>query len=354
MLFPLLSALTSGIDDWLLSLNDPIHPGQVRFCRQGNLIEPSKLGGLGASCLALKISYQIRQWDRLDNTVRELWVAHVRSFQCKRSGYFEDQTLLPIADRSTGWLCFKKDMGTRRAETRQAGAALLGVGSTPFYPVSRIPMSPTAVLKYLDGLPWDSDPWGAGSQCSHLAFFLKLNADVLNQHEPLQELLPVILKYLDDLQDFGTGSWFRGKPPLYQQVNAAMKVLTIYRLFGQPFRWPEQLIDLCLTVSENVDACHSVDVLFVLHECAVYTTHRRDEIRLFAEKMLTRIQHHHKSDGAFSFFPDYANTSYYGVPISQGLAESDVHGTHLLVWAITLCASLLDFQTELGWRFPVA
>lgn len=348
-----LYSLVDSIGDWLLSLSDSAHPGQVRFCLQGNLIEASTQGGLAASCLALKIAYQIGIWDQLGSDMRDGWIAHVCSFQCKRSGYFEDPTLLRFADRKIGWLWFKKDIAMRRAETRQAAAALLGVGTTPLYPVTYIPHTPAAVLEYLDKLPWGKDPWGAGSHAGHLVFFLKLNAEVINQQRLFNELLPVILKYLDDLQDPRTGSWFRGDVPFNQQVNAAMKILTIYRLLQQSFRWPERLIDLCLTMPDNRDACHSLDVLFVLHECAGWTSHRRDEIVAFAERMLEHIQRHRKPDGAFSFYPEHANTTYYGVAVSQGLAESDVHGTHLLVWAITLCASLLGFQTELGWRFPV-
>lgn len=346
-------SLTDSIGDWLLILHESTDPGQVRFCRQGNLIGPSPKGGLAASCLALKIAYQIGKWEQLDSVVRDGWVAHVRSFQNERSGYFEDPTLLRIADREAGWLWFKKNIAARRAETRQAAAALLAVGTAPFHPVTEIPTIPKAVLQYLNALPWTKDPWGAGSHTGHLVFFLKLNAEVSNQEGQFKELLPVILKYLDGLQDPKTGSWFQGDVLLNQQVNAAMKVLTIYRLLQQSFRWPERLIDLCLTVPDDRDACHSVDVLFVLHECTRWTSHRRDEIAAFAERMLERIERHRKPDGAFSFYPDHANTTYYGVPVSEGLAESDVHGTHLLVWAITLCASLLGFQAELGWRFPV-
>jgi hypothetical protein len=75
-------------------------------------------------------------------------------------------------------------------------------------------------------------------------------------------------------------------------------------------------------------------------------------VERFALRALQLIKRHRKEDGAFSFFPERANTTYYGVPVSRGLAESDVQGTHLLVWAITLCAGILGFGSELRWRLP--
>ena len=254
--------LTETITSWLNTLSDAGRPGEIRFCRQGYLIEPSKRSGLGASCLAMKVAYQTGIWEELEGHVRDGWVDHVCSFQRKQSGYFEDPTLLKNADQNAGWLWFKKeDIAIRRAETRQAAAALLALGSKPLHPVAKIPDTPKDALNYLERLPWHNKPWGAGSQASHLVFFLKLNADAFNQAARLEELLPDLLHYLDELQDPVTGSWFRKQAPLNEQVNAAMKVLTIYRLLGRPFRWQERLIDLCLSVIDDRDACHSVDVL---------------------------------------------------------------------------------------------
>jgi hypothetical protein len=383
--------LTDSIASWLSTLCDPVHPGQIRYCLQGNLIEPSANSGLGASCLALKLAYQTGVWEQLGDKVRREWVAHVRSFQNKDSGYFEDPVLLSVADRRVSRSYLKKgiermyrklgikedyllcqnnaegtvpalpkekDMATRRAETRQAIAALLTVNDTPTFPISHIPGSPKTTEDYLDKLPWYWNPWHAASQTAHHIFFLKLNADVFSQQEPFDKLLAVILTYLDRIQAPETGAWFKSswlprKVPANQQVNAAMKILTAYGLLQRPFRWPDRLIDLCLASFDDRDACHSVDVIFVLHECAQWTSHRRNEIESFAERMLERIKHHRKPDGGLSFYQMFANTSYYGVPISRGLPESDVHGSHLLVWAITLCADLLGFKQELGWRFPI-
>jgi hypothetical protein len=97
-----------------------------------------------------------------------------------------------------------------------------------------------------------------------------------------------------------------------------------------------------------------VDTIYVLHECAKWTRHRRDEVEAFAVRHLDGVRSHAKPDGGFSFHRDRAGHQYYGgVAVSQGLAESDVHGTHLLVWAVTLAAGLLGFRDKLGWQLPV-
>ena len=185
-------------------------------------------------------------------------------------------------------------------------------------------------------------------------FFLKLNADVFSRRDEYERLAPVVLEQLDELQDETTGSWFIGDPPIPQKVNAAMKVLLIYDLIGMPFRWPERLIDFCLAAATEDDACHNVDIIYVLHQCNYWTPHRRADIQAFAERRLKAIRNHVKPDGAFSFFPDRAGTHYYaGLRVSKGLPESDIHGTHLLVWASTLIADLLGFRDELGWKLPI-
>ncbi|MEM7033808.1 MAG: hypothetical protein AAF629_29965 [Chloroflexota bacterium] len=383
--------LNDTMGPWFSTLFDRDYPGRIRFCNQGNLIEPTANTGLGASCLALKATYQTGVWEQLEPDMQSGWIAHIQSFQEQETGYFEDAAILAVADARANWSLPKKvlnrvrrklgyadlaeldamstkkhrpekytvlNTATRRAETRQACAALLAAGSRPLYPINHIPASPEAILAYLDDLPWYLNPWHAGSHTAYLIFALKLNADIFNQQTPFQKHVPIILSYLDQLQDPETGSWFRNswfprEVPLNQKVNGAMKVLTGYSLLDKPVQWPEKLIDLCLRAYDDRDACHSVDLIYILHECAKWTTHRQGETEAFAEKLLGSIEKHCKPDGGLSFYPTHANTMYYGVPISTGLPESDVHGSHLLIWAATLCLNLLDLKPEFKWRLPI-
>jgi hypothetical protein len=249
-------------------------------------------------------------------------------------------------------------MAIRWAETRQAIAALLAVGSEPAHPLREIPADREAVLRFLNGLPWGRNPWHAGSQAAHLVFFLHTNAVVFGEHDQRSTLVPVIADFLERLQDSETGAWVqRGKwpwrAPVAWQVNGAMKVIAGYHWMGTNFGRPEALIDLCLESVGSRDACHRLDPVYVLHACSRRTDHRAAEVQSAAGRTLAAISEHRRPDGGLSFFRDHANTSYYGVPVSHGLDESDVHGTHLLIWAATLCADLLGFSSALSWRMPV-
>lgn len=350
-----LLSMKDSIWEWMLSLQDGAHPGRFPWSKTGSLVQPSDRAGLGASALALKVAYQIDCLGSVKAERLKQWTDYICSFQTKPparfAGFFEDPWLLKIADRNAGW--FKKDIETRRAETRQACAALLAAGAKPRFPVLQLPKSPEEVRQYVSRLDWEKNPWGAGSHAGHLMFFLKMNADVFGRSAEYEQLAPVVLEQLNRLQDKATGSWFVGNPSVPQKVNAAMKVLLLYDLIERPFRWPERLIDFCLTTANEEDACHSVDIIYVLHECHRWTSHRQGDVRRFAERKLDVINRHRRPDGAFSFFPDRTGTVYYGVRVAKGLPESDIHGTHLLVWATTLIADLLGFREELGWRLPV-
>ncbi|MGF1506663.1 MAG: hypothetical protein GYB64_01130 [Chloroflexi bacterium] len=337
-----LTALKQSIPAWLQTLYD--RPGFIRFSREGNIIEPTERTGLGASALALKVAYQIDWWPQLDQATRTGWCGHLRGFQRRRTGFFEGQAVLRTADRNAG--LFKKNIGVRLAETRQAVSALLGVGERPEHPVSKVPAPGAALQRTLESYNWHKLPWHAGSQTSHHVYFHRLNGN--------EEAVQQILSFLDDLQDPNTGSWHRGDPSPTQKVNAAMKILTAYALLEHPFRYPEKLIDLALSHTDHSrHACNSIDTLYVMHQASAYTDHRSDAIALHAEQFLESVKAHRKPDGAFSYYPDRANDRYYGADVSQGLVESDIHGTHLLVWAVTLSARVLGFADELGWRIPV-
>ena len=347
--------LTDSIWGWLLSLRDERHPGMFRFCKAGATFQPSPETGLGTSSLALKVCYQINRLSMVKDSDSLQWIEYIQSFQReaegKFAGLFEDKELLKVADKNAGW--FRQDVATRQAETRQACAALLSAGATPKFPVLGLPDSEPEVLKYFSNLPWNTDPWGAASHVGHLVFFLKLNTDFFERRTAYDELLPVILEKLDSLQEQKTGSWFTGNPSREQKINAAMKILIAYNVVGKSPGYAERLTDLCLEADSSGNACNNVDILYVLYQCSKQTPYRIDDIKTFAGRKLAVINNHRKKDSAFSFFPDRAGEYYYGVRVSRGYPESDIHGTHLLVWALTMIGELLGFNKELGWKLPI-
>jgi hypothetical protein len=312
-----LPGVTDAVWQWLMSLRVPGRPGWIRVSRRGGCLEPGERAGLGISCLALKTCWMLGLTPRLPLHELRGWIAHIQSFQRSRgrfAGFFEDRPVLRVADRNLGW--FRRNVAVRRAETRQACATLLSVGGAPCYPVSRLPRTPDEVREYLAALDW-SRPWEAGSHAGHLLFFYGLNAGLFPQASPDPSLLETGFGELDRLQDPETGSWHRHRPSAEQIINGAMKVLTGYAYLGEPFRYAERLIDTCLAAANDGHGCNHADAVYVLHRCAQATDYRRGDIEGFFADRLGMVLRFRREDGAFSFFPDGAQTTYYGVPISR-------------------------------------
>ena len=54
-----------------------------------------------------------------------------------------------------------------------------------------------------------------------------------------------------------------------------------------------------------------------------------------------KLLHHPKLNG-FSYFVKKSQTHYYGINISKGINEPDIHGTVLSVWAIVMILELIE------------
>jgi hypothetical protein len=340
-----LRGLADGVWGWLSGLRAPGRPGWVRLCREGALVEPGPRAGLGVSCLALKTCAMLGLLPRLEPGEAEGWVRHIRSFQAesgRSSGFFEDPTVTRPADRKAGW--FRRDVKVRLAETRQACAALMTVGSAPLHPVSRLPGTPEEARAFVAALDWDR-PWDAGSHAGHLLFFYGLSC--------AEGLSAAVLSELDKRQDPATGAWFAQRPGMEQLVNGAMKVLTGYAALGKPFARAERLIDTCLEAGHEEHACNNADVVYVLSECARRTGHRRREVEDYLVRRLAVLRRFQRPDGGFSFYPDGAQDHYYGARVSRRLPESDVHGTTLFAWTLAMIGDTLGWNRDLGWRLPV-
>lgn len=338
---------------WMERLRIPGKPGWIRFCEKGGVLQPGIRTGLGVSCLALKTCLMLGLERNLDCRELTAWTKHIRRFQNKGGrfpGYFEDRAVTRIADKKMGW--FRKDVAVRRAETRQACATLLFAGETPKYPIGKLPESPRQVRDFLQGLDW-SEPWAAGSHAGHLLFLYEINSRYFGMRETIEPLIEEVLSFLDNLLDPRTGSWHTGSPDHQQVINGAMKVITGYSLRGRTLKLPERLIDICLNSNRLETGCDMADAIYVLHECSKQTEYRRKDIREYCLKCIKEIRNFQLKDGAFSYFPNRAQKYYYGVQVSKGLCESDLHGTTLFVWSLVMIANLLGFIDDMGWRLPV-
>ncbi|MBN1256391.1 MAG: hypothetical protein JXA52_01660 [Planctomycetes bacterium] len=351
-----------SILNWLKTVQVEGQPGRFRMCNEGALVAPDSTTGLGASCFALKIAYTTRIISAFSVDEIKEWMQYICSFQAisgGQAGYFEDPRMLASVDglrfrRFHLHLPFSliKDLGVRRAETRQACAALLSTDREAPHELTFVPKTVAAMQRYCRKLDW-RNPWSAGSHLSHMAFFLQYNANYFGKTEVRDKLLPILWQELDRVCDHDTGAWLQGSPDTAKTVNGAMKVLTAYAACDRQPEQPEKLIDLCLATVIKADGCHLLDSLYVLHQCAKICSHRKDEIKEVAEDAAIQIEEFWREDGAYSFFPDRSQTSYYGQKVSLGYLESDLHGTHLFTWALCIIDEILNDFHAGAWKLPI-
>ena len=364
--------------EWLVNLNDtlpqylqtlevPDQPGRFLPCVEG-ATELGKQVALGFSCFAVKIYYTLGLWEELHPREREAWIAFLKSFQVDgnptgdwvthnafidlpETRYLAAQ--VPWQRRLIERLFRPKHLthlqGVIIAETKQAIATLAEVGESPDRPYRGFPVTPADVRTHLLHLDW-SKPWGAGGQASALVVFLKIQAPRFLGQAEVQELLDVCAQFFESLADTQTGAYLGGDiPKRGQLVNGAMKVLTALDWLEVPIHYPERLIDTCLECLPSPDGCHLVDAVYVLYRCWQQTQYNRAKIQAYCTQVLDMIKQHYNPDGGFSYGIGRSQTNYYGVPISRGLAESDIHGTCLLTWAAAMILGILG-NNPLGWR----
>ncbi len=350
---------------FLSALRIPEQSGRFLPCLQG-IKSGGQNAALGFSCFALKLYYMLGLWEVLDERTREQWISFLNSFQVMgkpwhhralRNAFIDPviyaylQQKIPRHERLRH--VFSKTLTpahtTVIAETKQTIATLIQVGAASKYPYLGFPQTPQDVDARISELHW-SRPWGAGGQAAAIAVFLKTEAPRILPQVDVEELVKTCSQQFKNLADQETGAYFSGSPPEYGQlINGAMKVLTALDWLEAPVHYPEPLIDTCLSQFPSSEGCHLVDAVYVLYRCLQYTRHRQGDIQNYCLHILEMLRKHHNADGGFSYSVGQSQKKYYGLPISKGMAVSDIHGTILLVWALVMILDILD-SNEKGWK----
>lgn len=227
---------------------------------------------------------------------------------------------------------FKKFEEHIRAETKQAIATRKQINSAFFSDYKFYKDTPNEIFEFLNSLNWDN-PWNAGAQVAGLSLFLNIN-------EPNNEIIQInkrVGNYLESkvLQDGTYGKNFSNNSS--ERINGAMKVITALEWLKIKIHQPEQLIDTCLDHKPAKEGCDIVDVVYVLYMCNKETTYKSEEIKNYFLEILKDIdKHYFETEGGFSYYIGKSQTHYYGLKVSKGLNEPDLHGTTLLVWCLSM------------------
>lgn len=346
----------AALPGFLAQLRDPAGTARYAPARTG-VLPTGKALSLGFTSLAVKLHAMLGTWRALRPEDQLMHTEFVRSFQREDSGpggewtpgAFVDPPLvrhLNAERKSTG-----NEAGeighVVRAESKQAIATLAEVLASPRMRYTDLPSTPNGARAALQSLNWRR-PWEAGGRASAIVTLLAMGHGSATRQEETA-LLDAARRFFSDILDPATGAYFTGPRPEHGDlINGAMKVLTALAWLREPVHAPEALIDSCLSAQPSHEGCHLVDAAYVLYRCATQSSHRSADVRAYAAELLEMIRLHHSTDGGFSYWIGKSQTSYYGVPITSGMAVGDIHGTVLLTWAMAMMMRLMNDR-----RMPV-
>lgn len=349
-------------------------PGRYITCINGCTQYGRQLE-LGASCFALKIFHTFGWWETLSDSDQTEWSRYIKSFanhqmnetQLQLDGAFIDRKLFDYLStpsfslfvskaRSTSFreLMRKQNLMVENkwakdaviAETKQALAALADVGIPTTCKFNGFPRAASLVNQQLLSYDW-SMPWSAGGKAACLAVFVSILEEDLGARKVGQVAM---CNFFESIVDPCSGAYFVGTRPKQQMlVNGAMKVLTALDWLDTPIHYPEKLIETVLNSEPRAEGCDLLDAVYVLFKCSQISDHRNDDLRAYLLRCLEIILTHKQEDGGFSYFSNKAQKWYYGVPISKGLREGDIHGTVLFTWAIAMIAKVI-LPSKLNWN----
>ena len=97
--------------------------------------------------------------------------------------------------------------------------------------------------------------------------------------------------------------------------------------------------DYTILINNSYDL---VDIVYVLYKCSLQTNYKEEEIKKYFSNLLNEIEEHYFEDlGGFSYYLNKSQTHYYGIKITDGIKEPDIHGTTLLVWSLSMIFEVL-------------
>lgn len=317
---------------------------------------------LGFMCYVTKILYTINSEKLNDEIYKEELIEYLISFSETKPGFPENSFIdnsyfkefkknypLLITKNTLKYLLGKipfrqispnhKLKEFIRAESKQTLATLNQVNYNYDLYTQGYPKTKLELIEFCKKLDW-SLPWNAGAQLSAIATFNAISGNTVESSDVLDKILTNLLK--------SDGAYYEGQDVgTSEKINGAMKVITGMDWLNIRIHKPQNLIDTCLKHVPSSEGCDIVDVIYVLYKCHQITEYKSAEIEEYLQNLLPIImKHYYPEHGGFSYFINKSQTHYYGVKVTEGLDTPDIHGTTLLVWALSMI-----FET-LGNDYP--
>lgn len=338
-----LSNLKNEVLNFLEHQKSKNKKGYYSYSYSGDIYDEKQQWNVGSSVFALRCYYTVGI-----NNSKDIEDAKNYILKFQEHNYFYDKFIYKKSFLKNFLLSIKNNeffnlfnIKYKTAETRQVLSTLLLFDAILDNFNVKLPSN---IQNYISQLNW-KDPWGAGSHFAHIMFLNKiaLKQKQITQEEYLNNV-KVALNFLDTIQHSENGGWYNGNPDNRIIINGAMKVITgLQNADISYIKNADRLIDICLESASDEQACDNFNIIFVLHYCnkVLNSDYRYDEIQNFALNRLKKYKAHYKQDeGGFSFYPFSSNVKYYGVEITKGKNESDIHGTFLFLYGISLILNI--------------
>lgn len=311
---------------------------------------------LGFSTFALKSEYILGNISKYDYDYLNDWVKYLNNFQTSeyknlpQNSYVDKEYYKLINKFEFDFLIkygakkiLKKGNNKSKntlvnefilAESKQAISTLNQIGFKNTYNYIVPELDVDKIENYINSLNWEY-PWNAGAQVANLSVLLQTQ-DVPNKNE-VRKIINNKIKLLANRED---GFYYQGNIKNYNElINGSMKILTGLDWLGEEIHYPEKLINSCIRNKPESFGCDLVDIVYVLYFCSkqLNNQYKYKEISNFFSDINEIIEKHYFPDiGGFSYYLNSSQKYYYGLKVSNGSNEPDLHGTLLLLWAISL------------------
>ncbi|MBI4680018.1 MAG: hypothetical protein HY753_02100 [Nitrospirae bacterium] len=344
-------SLKTAVPQFVDKMKDNEVAGKYRLSWSGDIASSNTHWGLAQSTFAARILYI---FDKMTPTTEEGLRDYILSFK-RKDGFIYDsyvarktlstRIINTLRNQNLDYLLNKEN---KRAETRQAVAALINLNYKGPLNIKGLITSNDGIERYIKNLDW-RDPWGAASHVNHLIFFLKFCSGINNV---------LLAELADTIENVLTADIELNKTiDTNKKIGANMKILMGMSLLNRDGKWiSNKTLDVCLeALNKSENACVNFNTIYVITKCISYDSYRKDEsiAALLRAVDYWRNNFYWEKYGGFSFFQGRAVDYYYGAKLTTSKPEPDLHGTAMFVWGILIVAKALGFDAICGLKEPV-
>ncbi|WP_028583111.1 hypothetical protein [Desulfogranum mediterraneum] len=359
-----LAIYRDALGAWFEKVASDLDEGRFRYSTEGSLIPIEGNAAFFSTCFALKAAWNCGLHFKWPAERVKGGLEFLASNQ-REDGYFADpfladvpvptwKTYIAAILRLCEWPVPARIQRERnlRADTRQIASVLLEYGHKLRYPLPAGLTSPDKAVEYFHSLDWTT-PWGCASHLSHEMFFLSVNNRMFRNVDDYESVVNAVCGCLATIQR-DDGCWYEGDIPDNMKINGAMKVFSMLNWLDRPFPDSSALMRFALSQPFESDGCGFLNRLYVVWNASrgCDSTKYCHQINTLVADSVAHLQRFIRDDGGFSFFPDRAESSYFGCQVTCGLPESDMHGAVMFTWALAMCVDLAPelFQHRSGWK----